>query len=209
MRIRKTCLASLIAVAALTPARLAAADSITGPPGSNLARSRPDSSPHFYMGTGASIAVPFATGGAATPVGVGGGFDIFFGGRLHRFIALGVDWQPTFHAAGSDPSGRLGYNLNASTLDLILLPFFGRIQPYVTLGAGIDVLASSGRVIGVGPGWQGGGGIDFWVSRMVTLNLKAQYRATRLEVSDPEIKGGIWAFFGAQASVAIHFPNDW
>src|SRR5438105_4552953 len=137
---------------------------------------------HFYLGAeGVGMAVLHETG----PRGFlesGGGFNLFIGGRVHRSLAIEFGWQPTFHNNETNIFGRrVGtIGLEALTLDLKVFPIHGPIQPYFTAGAGGYLLGDNLSVFAAGPGYQIGGGIDFWMAPWASFGLKGQYRGVGL-----------------------------
>lgn len=143
-----------------------------------ISHRNPYARPHFYLGAeGEGVVVLGATGPNAF-LDHGGGFNLFLGGRINRWAALEFGWQATFHNPEFDELGRpLGHvGLQALTLDGKFYPVHGRVQPYVSGGAGLYLLGDVFDVFAEGPGFQVGGGIDFWLSRAVSLGLRAQYR---------------------------------
>ncbi len=138
----------------------------------------PYARPHFYMGVeGQGIVVLGATGSNAF-LDHGGGFDLYVGGRLNRWLALEAGWQATFHNPEVDDLGRQvdRVGLQALTLDAKFYPVHGPVQPYFSGGAGLYLLGDSFSVFSEGAGFQVGGGVDFWLTRHLSLGLRAQYR---------------------------------
>ncbi len=147
----------------------------------------PYARPHFYMGIeGVGVAVLNETGPRAF-LDHGGGFNLFLGGRLNRWAALEFGWQATFHNPELDvwgrPIDRVG--LQALTMDFKFYPVHGRVQPYVSGGMGLYMMGDSFDVFAEGPGFQVGGGIDFWLSRWASLGLRVQYRGVDMVDYDP------------------------
>jgi hypothetical protein len=172
----------LIAIAGLVGAALAAAPAHADQVYVIERAPDPYARRHFYLGVEAvGVAVLNQTGPRGFLEG-GGGFDFFVGGRLSRFVALEAGWQPTFHNNETDIFGRrIGtIGLDALTLDLKIFPIHGPIQPYFVIGAGGYLLGDNFSAFAEGPGYQIGGGIDFWITRWASLGLKAQYRGVEL-----------------------------
>jgi Outer membrane protein beta-barrel domain len=138
----------------------------------------PYARPHFYLGAEAQGLVVLGATGPRAFLDHGGGFDLFLGGRLNRWAALEFGWQPTFHNPEQDVLGRqVGrVGLQALTIDAKFYPAHGRVQPYLSAGAGLYLLGDNFSVFAEGPGFQVGGGIDFWLSRWASLGVRAQYR---------------------------------
>jgi hypothetical protein len=142
---------------------------------------------HFYLGiAGQGVAVVDQTGPRAF-LSSGGGFDLFLGLRANRWVAIEAGWQPTFHNVEVDdfgrPVGRIG--LQALTLDVKIFPVHGRVQPYFSVGGGAYLMGDNFDVFAEGPGFQIGGGIDFWLSRWGSLGLRVQYRGVDMIDYDP------------------------
>ncbi len=138
----------------------------------------PYARPHFYMGAeGQGIVVLGATGPNAF-LDHGGGFDLFLGGRFNRVFALEFGWQATFHNPEVNDFGeRVGrVGLQALTVDGKFYPVHGPVQPYFSIGGGLYMLGDNFSVFAEGPGFQIGGGIDFWFSRWASIGVRAQYR---------------------------------
>ena len=164
---------------------------------------------HLYMGAGGAAVVTLGQSGPRSFLQSGGGFNVFFGGRANRWISLELDWQPTFHSNNQDifatPVSTL--NLHALTADIQLHLLRGSIQPYLTAGGGVDVLAESGRVLAQGPGFQVGAGVDFWLNRFISLGLKAQYRGAKLYGYNRFDDDTYLSLLNIQAVLAAHFPD--
>jgi hypothetical protein len=141
-------------------------------------RVNPYARPHFYLGAEGQGLVVLGATGPRSFLDHGGGFDLFVGGRLNRWAALEFGWQATFHNPEYDVWGnrvdRVG--LQALTLDGKFYPVHGPVQPYVSGGGGLYLMGDSFSVFAEGPGFQIGGGIDFWLTRNMSLGLRAQYR---------------------------------
>jgi hypothetical protein len=141
-------------------------------------RTNPYARPHFYLGAEGQGVVVLGATGPRSFLDHGGGFDLFLGGRLNRWAALEFGWQATFHNPEYDVWGtRVGHvGLQALTLDVKVYPVHGRVQPYFSGGGGLYLMGDNFDVFAEGPGFQLGGGIDFWLSRWASLGLRAQYR---------------------------------
>jgi hypothetical protein len=151
-------------------------------------RSNPYARSHFYLGVaGQGVAVLDETGPRSF-LSSGGGFDLFLGVRANRWAAFEFGWQPTFHNVEEDalgrPVGRIG--LQALTLDVKIFPVHGPVQPYFSFGGGGYLMGDNFDVFAAGPGFQIGGGIDFWLSRWASLGLRVQYRGVDMIDYDPQ-----------------------
>jgi len=144
---------------------------------------------HAYLGAQAVFFGRLGETAERDYLGSGGGFEITLGGRVHRRVALELNWLSSFQ---SDRSGLYPGNahvmvINGVTFDTRI--FFltrGRFQPYATVGGGAYILGKGfASYEGVGPGFEGGGGIDFWLSKHVTLGLNAKYRGIGLINAGP------------------------
>jgi hypothetical protein len=151
-------------------------------------RENPYARTHFYLGVaGQGVAVLGETGPRSF-LSSGGGFDLFLGLRANRWVALEAGWQPTFHNAEVDELGRtVGHiGLQALTLDVKIYPVHGRVQPYFSVGGGAYLMGDNFDLFAEGPGFQIGGGVDFWLSRWGSLGLRVQYRGVDMIDYDPQ-----------------------
>jgi Outer membrane protein beta-barrel domain len=137
---------------------------------------------HFYLGAQPAGVVVLHETGPRAFLDHGGGVRLFLGGRLSRIFALEFAWEPTFHNNEVDifgrPIGTIG--LEALTVDAKFYPLHRRVQPYISVGAGAYLLGDNLSVFAAGPGYQVGGGVDFWLSPHFSLGLKTQYRGVGL-----------------------------
>jgi hypothetical protein len=150
-------------------------------------RSNPYARTHFYLGiAGQGVAVLDQTGPRAF-LAPGGGFDLFLGVRANRWVGVEFGWQPTFHNVEQDELGRpIGHiGLQALTVDVKFYPVHGPVQPYFSAGGGAYLLGDNFSVFAAGPGFQLGGGIDFWLSHWASLGLRVQYRGVDMIDYDP------------------------
>jgi hypothetical protein len=137
---------------------------------------------HFYIGgSGVGAAVINQTGPEGF-IGNGGGFSLILGARLSRHFALEFGWEPTFHNTSQDAAIYLFQNpnhtvgINALTLDGKVYFAQGFVQPYFMFGGGAYLLGDQLHAVAEGPGYQLGGGIDFWLNPWFTIGGKVQYR---------------------------------
>jgi hypothetical protein len=162
---------------------------------------------HFYLG--ASPVGMFVLGetGPRSFLDNGGGFSLFLGARFARFFALEAAWEPTFHNNEVDifgrPVGTLG--LEALTGNLKIYPARGRVQPYFMAGGGAYLLGDNLTAFAEGPGYQIGGGVDFWLSPWASLGLKVQYRGVELFDYDRFNDNTYLSLLSAAADVTGHF----
>ncbi len=135
---------------------------------------------HFYLGAEAVfIGVAHETAQREF-LRSAGGFDISVGGRVHRRLAIELNWMSTFHEDRTTlfRGSAEALMLNAVTLDFKIFVWYrGRVQPYVAVGGGAYFLGKGYTNLDtLGPGFEAGGGIDFWLWRHLSLGVKAQYR---------------------------------
>lgn len=150
-------------------------------------RYNPYARPHFYLGgAGVGVGIVDQTGPRSF-LSSGGGFDLFLGARFNRWFALELGWQPTFHNPEFDDYGRQvdRIGIQALTLDGKVFLVHGPIQPYVMAGVGAYLMGDSLDVFAEGPGFQVGGGVDFWIGPHFSIGLKVQYRGVQMIDVDP------------------------
>jgi len=141
---------------------------------------------HFYMGIEGVGAVVLAQSGPRAFLRDGGGFGLFLGGRLSRWFALEFTWQPTFHSSTQDDLLAIGQPadarllLNALTVDGKVFFAHGRVQPFFMFGLGGYFLGDNVSIFGSGPGYQLGGGVDFWLDPHISIGVKLLYRGIDL-----------------------------
>lgn len=174
------------------------------------ADSAPDDSysrSHFYIGFGGAGVAVLDQSGPHTFLQHGGGFDLFLGGRLGKWTALELNWQPSFHENQKDIFGNNipTIGLDAITLDVKIFFLHGFVQPYFTAGVGAYLLGDPFRPNAEGPGYQIGGGIDFWLGHHVTLGIKLQYRGVELYDFDRFGDNTYVSLFNGEGNLGIHF----
>jgi len=165
------------------------------------------SRPHVYVGAaGVGVAVLDQTGPNAF-LDHGGGFELFVGVRFGRLVGLEVNWQPTFHNNQFNAFGEVvnTLGLQAITADLKLFLAPGFVQPYVTIGGGAYILGDRFSAIAEGPGWEVGGGVDFWIGPYFSLGLKAQYRGVALISYDLNSDNTYVSLFTGSLNAQVHF----
>jgi hypothetical protein len=147
----------------------------------------PFARPGFYLGGSGVGVLVLGEIGPRSFLTDGAGFSIFAGFRTGRVFALELAWQPTFHNDRYDIYGRpvSAIGLDAFTLDGKIYLAYRRVQPYFMFGGGAYVLGDYFSAFAAGPGYQLGGGIDFWPSSWFTIGLKVQYRGVALLDYDP------------------------
>lgn len=136
---------------------------------------------HVYLGAGGLGVHVLTAPDSRAAVNDGAGFSIHLGARLDRAFALELGWQPTFHGDADAFQQRVGrVAMQAVTLDAKLYPWHSSVQPYLDLGTGAYLIGDGLGLFAAGPGYQVGGGIDFWLSPWFSLGVKALYRGAVL-----------------------------
>jgi hypothetical protein len=64
---------------------------------------------HFYLGAEGVASIVLNQTGPHELITDGGGVNLFFGGRVHRAVAIEFGWQPTFHSQPSDVLVKVQY----------------------------------------------------------------------------------------------------
>jgi hypothetical protein len=117
-------------------------------------------------------------------VGHGGGFGLFGGVRLGRWVSLELNWTYTAH----DESWEGGYSPDLLQIQTITgdfklhIPTRGRIEPFVQAGAGFGFMGVNGDyyhegyIFQSGPTFSLGGGLDLWLGPWFTLGGRVLYR---------------------------------
>ncbi len=167
----------------------------------------PYARPHFYLGIAPVAVGILSETGPNSYLSSGGGFDLFLGVRANKWFALELGWQPTFHKPEYDQFGqqvdRIG--LQALTLDGKFYFVHGPIQPYVTAGVGAYLLGDSLDVFAEGPGFQVGGGVDFWIGPHFSIGLKLQYRGIDMIDVDPNRDDTFISMITGAVDFAVRF----
>jgi opacity protein-like surface antigen len=137
---------------------------------------------HFYLGGGPAVVLVLNQTGPRRLISSGGGFHLTLGGRLGRHFGLEFNWSPSFHYHDPDYFGRIFGLLRLTTLsfDGKFYPVSGPIQPFLIFGGGAYMLGDRFSLIAGGPGYQLGGGIDFWLTRHISVGVTVQYRGALL-----------------------------
>lgn len=169
---------------------------------------------HFLLGAEAVGSVMLnQLGGGPRFLSHGGGPNLFLGGRVARHVGLEFGWQPGFHDSyNGDPAITLGRDvrdglaLTALTFDVKIFPVGGVIQPYFAVGPSLNFLTDwELRYLAAGPGWQIGGGVDFWVLPVLSIGFKSQYRGFGLRNYDSQGRDGYFSMVTFAANLTGHF----
>jgi hypothetical protein len=148
----------------------------------------------------------------------GGGFDLFLGFRINRYVALELGYVGTSHATGDDivmaasPGAAERGWLHGVTLDakVFLIPKSRRIEPFLQLGGGGYAFVRQGYSdtdLG-GGGFHLGGGVDIRFNRTIAVGVRALYKGLWLDNETPWYPATNGAFFSQitlGANLQIHF----
>lgn len=136
---------------------------------------------HFGIGVHGASILDDSNSGSDSNFDTGGGFSLDFGWRLGSSFSLDLGLSTSFH---DSLSGLETANLTSITVDgrFFLGDWNQRLQPYLQAGLGAYVLSydNSDNTYS-GPGFQLGGGIDFYLSRGVSIGAKLLYRGAFLQ----------------------------
>jgi len=178
------------------------------PPRWRPAESRPEyGRTHLYVGAGGvGVAVLDEAGGPAF-LDHGGGFELFIGVRVNPLFAIEAAWQSTFHDNSADLFARRisTIGLDAITAEFKLYLASGEVQPYLSIGAGAYITGDRYYAFAEGPGWQIGGGVDFWIGPYFSIGLKAQYRGIALIAYDVDGDTTYLSLFTGSVNTQVHF----
>ncbi len=173
----------------------------------------------FYLGVGGVGTFNIETDNDLTRImRSGGGFDLFLGFRLNRYVALELAYVGTSHATGdeiamaaSGGGAERGW-LHGATLDakVFLIPKSRRIEPFLQVGGGGYAFVRQGYSepdLG-GGGFHLGGGVDIRFNRTVALGLRALYKGIWLDnetVWYPATNGAFFSHVTLGANLQLHF----
>lgn len=169
----------------------------------------PDYRPFFHLGlglNGTSIIDDDAT--ANSGFDAGAGFEIDFGLRLGPQFSLDFGWWASFHDVASDVNSAA---LMAFTIDgrFFLTDQDQRLQPYLQAGVGAYVMTYDDALNTLsGPGFQLGGGFDFYLTPGVSLGGRLLYRGAYVEYDDPyyyNVESSFISAFTYGADIKFHF----
>ncbi|TNF33074.1 MAG: hypothetical protein EP329_08755 [Deltaproteobacteria bacterium] len=136
---------------------------------------------HFGIGIHGASILDDSEATSNSNFDTGGGFSLDFGWRLGSTFSLDLGLSTSFH---DSLSGLETANLTSVTIDgrFFLNDWNQRLQPYLQAGLGAYVLSydSSDNTYS-GPGFQLGGGIDFYLTRGVSIGGKLLYRGAYVE----------------------------
>lgn len=141
--------------------------------------------PMFHFGIGVHGTSVLSSNSEITDgLGSGAGFDLSFGWRIAPTFSLDFNWMTSFHDAGDSASGSEAALSHFSIDGRIFLADKSRqVQPYLQAGIGAYILGRDSWEYDTltGVGFQLGGGIDFYLSRHVSIGGKLLYRGAHLD----------------------------
>lgn len=168
----------------------------------------PDYRPFFHLGlslNGTSIAEDDSSAGGFD---AGAGFALDFGLRLAPQFSLDFGWWASFHDAAVEVDAAA---LMSFTIDgrFFLTDRDQRLQPYLQAGVGAYVLTyDRGLDTLSGPGFQLGGGLDFYLTPGVSLGARLLYRGAYVEYDDPyyyNVESSFISAFTYGVDIKFHF----
>lgn len=114
-------------------------------------------------------------------LGHGGGFGLYGGVRLGRFIALEANWTFTAHDEEWDQES---LQIQTLTGDIKFhIPTWSRLEPYIQAGGGWAFFGVTGAFEGghpylyaSGPTYNLGGGVDYHIGRYLSVGGRLLYR---------------------------------
>ena len=170
----------------------------------------PPYNPIFHFGIGVNgTSVLSADGSTLTEgLGSGGGFDLGFGFRLAPEFSLDFNWMMSFHDAGNGAAGDEAALTHFSIDGRVFLTGRDRrLQPYIQAGIGAYILARDSWDYDTlsGVGFQLGGGLDFYLTRYVSIGAKLLYRGAHLDNAEEA-----WPTFPTESTwmSALSFGGD-
>ncbi len=148
----------------------------------------------LYLGLGGSADFSIASNARVTELlRSGGGFHLFGGLRMSRFLAVEAGYRATSHEVDK-PNGEAGKGLfQAFNVDakVFMLPSSRRLEPFLQVGGSLVGFYSDGLASREleGFGLDLGGGVDIRLSRSVSLGTRALYRAIFVDNYDSSYWG--------------------
>ena len=140
---------------------------------------------HFGIGVHGASVISDSNATADSNFAAGGGFSLDIGWRIASSFSLDVGLTTSFHDVKSQVDSA---NLTALTVDgrFFLTDWNQRVQPYLQAGLGAYVLSYASDLSTLsGPGFQLGGGVDFYLTQGVSIGAKLLYRGAYVQYQDP------------------------
>ncbi|MCA9514868.1 MAG: outer membrane beta-barrel protein [Myxococcales bacterium] len=143
--------------------------------------------PQFEVGLGVHGTSVINDGDNYGSIATGGGFELMLGWRPISAFALDMSLWLSFHDANRDYSSA-NATLGALSVDgrFFLTDWNQRLQPYLQVGIGAYAMESDAFYsdsLG-GPGFNLGGGIDFYLTRNISIGGKLLYRGAWVDNTD-------------------------
>ena len=167
----------------------------------------PFARPDIYIGVGGLGAFMLGESGPQSFITNGYGLDLMVGARFNRWFALEFNYQASFHNPEYNVFGQNVDNLTieAFALDGKIFLSHWRVQPYVLFGGGIYVLGDSLSAMAQGPGYQLGGGIDFWAGPWWSVGVKVKYHGVELYNYDNKSDNSYISMVTGGIDLQLHF----
>jgi len=172
--------------------------------------------PMFHVGLGlhgTSVMDANSDSGITEGLGSGAGFDIGFGWRIAPTVSLDFNWMMSMHDAGDGSAGPEAALMHFSMDGRFFLTDRSRqTQPYILAGIGAYILGRDAWEFDTlsGVGFQLGGGVDFYLSKNVSIGGKLMYRGAYLDNAESTWSGfptdSAWlSAFSYGGDVKFHF----
>ncbi len=150
--------------------------------------------PMFHLGIGVHGTSVFADSDSGITNGLasGAGFDVGFGWRVAPSFSLDFNWMMSFHDAGEQSAGPEAALMHFSMDGRFFLTDRSRqTQPYILAGIGAYILGRDSWEFDTlsGIGFQLGGGVDFFISKHVSIGGKLLYRGAYLDNAESSWPG--------------------
>lgn len=166
--------------------------------------------PMFHFGVGVNGTSVLSADGSQLTDGLdsGAGFEMSFGWRLAPRFSLDFTWLMSFHDAAVGAAGPEAA-LTSLSVDgrFFLVDRSRQTQPYVQLGVGAYILGTDSWDFNAltGAGFQLGGGVDFYLSRYVSIGAKVLYRGAYLDNAE-----STWSQFPTESTwlSAVTYGGD-
>lgn len=150
--------------------------------------------PIFHLGLGihGTSVMGGSDSGITDGLDSGAGFDIGFGWRIAPTVSLDFNWMMSFHSANGSSAGPEAALMHFGIDGRFFLTDRSRqTQPYIQAGLGAYILGRDAWQFDTlsGVGFQLGGGVDFYLSRNVSIGGKLLYRGAYLDNAEATWSG--------------------